>query len=107
MKSVILLAVLSLFVISFPVFAEEPAEQKGIDIEKKKEDVVSRIDKRIGILQELKKCITDAATKRRSEEMQGELQRGKKWYMERDETQNEIMNNSCLQGRMFYSPLKR
>ncbi|MEK6725547.1 MAG: hypothetical protein AABY54_03225 [Deltaproteobacteria bacterium] len=63
MKSVILLAVLSLFVISFPVFAEEPAEQKGIDIEKKKEDVVSRIDKRIGILQELKKCITDAATK--------------------------------------------
>lgn len=63
MKRALLLVVLSLFVISIPVFAEEPAGQKGIDIEKKKEDVVSRIDKRIGVLQELKKCITDAATK--------------------------------------------
>ncbi|MBI4746551.1 MAG: hypothetical protein HY786_08440 [Deltaproteobacteria bacterium] len=63
MRRAILLVVLSLFVISIPVFAEEAAEQKGIDIEKKKEDVVSRIDKRIGILQDLKKCITDAATK--------------------------------------------
>lgn len=63
MRRAMLLVVLSLFVISSPVFAEEAAEQKGIDIEKKKEDVVSRIDKRIGILQELKKCITDAATK--------------------------------------------
>lgn len=63
MGRAILLVVLALFVISIPVFAEEPAEQKGIDIEKKKEDVVSGIDRRIGVLQELKKCITDAATK--------------------------------------------
>jgi hypothetical protein len=77
MKRTILLAVLSLFVISVPVFAGEPAEQNGIDIEKKKEDVVSRIDKRIGILQELKKCIADAATKEELKKCRGSFKEEK------------------------------
>lgn len=63
MNRAILLAFLSLLVISMPVFAAEPSQKKEFDIEKRKEEVISRIDKRIGLLQELKKCITDAKTR--------------------------------------------
>lgn len=63
MKKAVFLVVLSLLVISIPLFAEETAQKKEFDLDKKKEEISARIDKRIGVLQELKKCIADAKTK--------------------------------------------
>ena len=60
MIRIILLLVLYAFILSMPVFAVDPAEHKGMDIKKKKEAVISRIDKRINFLQDFKKCVSEA-----------------------------------------------
>ena len=62
MRRMILLLALSAFILSMPVFAADPAEHKGMDIEKKKEAVISRINKRINFLQDFKKCVSEART---------------------------------------------
>ena len=62
MIRIILLLVLYAFILSMPVFAADPAEHKGMDIEKKKEAVISRIDKRINFLQDFKRCVSEAKT---------------------------------------------
>lgn len=71
MKRAILLAVLSALVISIPAFAADPSQKKEFDIEKRREEVISRIDKRIGMLQELKKCVTDAKTREELKKCRG------------------------------------
>jgi len=63
MKKAILSALLLIFVVSLVSFAETTSSPKEMNMEKRKEEVISRIDKRIQMLQELKKCISDAKTR--------------------------------------------
>lgn len=63
MKRLSVFIALAVLAAAVPAFAETPADKKEMTFEQRKELALSRLDKHISTLQELRKCISDAKTK--------------------------------------------
>ncbi len=63
LKAIAALSALA-FIAAAPVFAEKPAGgEKGMTFEQKKDASIKWIDRRIGVLQDLKNCVSGARDK--------------------------------------------
>lgn len=63
MKRLKTFVILSTLALAVPALAETPDAKKEMNFEQRKEAAIARLDKRIGVLQGLRGCIT-AATNR-------------------------------------------